>query len=249
LPQAGGDYTYKAPKPKKRQPTSRQLGAKKAGTSAAPSVNATGPTTTINAALGPKESGTKTPSSTSTGSPKNTSQQVKQAQKEAHKEKVAQRRENRQERRAEKRDNRQSNVKTPQSAPLGGGGGKGGKGGGGKGSPAPTVLGGKDYTTPGFAGGTGGRTGTRTGTSYTDGMKDMNLVGSGNMIQDMSTGDIYNSSSNNEMTGPSMGGGGTGSALQGREVIGKIGQLEGRSVEEAVYGATQTRKVKRARSM
>ena len=68
--------------------------------------------------------------------------------------------------------------------------------------------------------------------------RDGDLVGSDNEVTDF----------DGSVTTTGAAGGGTGSALFGREVVGRVGDFEGQSVEDIVYGAQKKgRKVRRAR--
>ena len=74
--------------------------------------------------------------------------------------------------------------------------------------------------------------------------RDRDLVGSQNDIEEFD-GSAFSGGGFDESSG---GGGGSGSSLAGRESIGRVGQIEGQSLEEVVYGVKKRgRKVGRAR--
>ncbi len=110
------------------------------------------------------------------------------------------------------------------------------------------------FTSGGVVGG-GGRTGGGGILGKPDGggvgdnlhgaFHDPNLVGSENTITDMSDGSSFSGGGFDDVSG---GGGGSGSSLAGRESVGQVGQLEGQSLDEVVYGVKKKgRKVSRAR--
>jgi hypothetical protein len=73
---------------------------------------------------------------------------------------------------------------------------------------------------------------------------DPDLVGSEGSIDEFD-GSYGDWGSSNDVT--EGGGGGTGSALAGRESVGRVGQVEGQSLEEVVYGVQKKGRKTRAR--